>query len=152
MKTLLALVLGVALLVFTGNVLAEEKAYEPEENEVLYSTWINEEYDGPQPRHHKHARWDIKSDGTWASYYRSASAKPVWRGSYSIVEKWTDKAGVWYKITFKNETYNNINCYALTCVSDSGSTMESAHSLNSHRTKIDRELPFPAYAGIHYRK
>jgi len=147
MKSLLALVLAVAFLVFTVIVFAEEKAYVPKDNEEIYGTWVNEKYDSTK----WHARWDIKSDGTWASYQNSNNTKPAWRGTYSIVQKWADKGKVWYKITFKNQTYN-LNCYALTCLSDSGSTMESAHSLKTHRAKIDRELNFPDYAGIHYRK
>ena len=148
MKSLVALVLAVAFLVFTGNVFAEEETYVPKDNEEIYGTWVNEKYDSTR----WHARWDIKSDGTWASYYRSDYTEPSWSGTYSIVKKWTDKGDVWYKITFKNQTLGNISCYALTCLSDSGSTMESAHSLYSHRDKIDRELTFPDYAGIHYRK
>ena len=151
MKSLVALVLTVTFLAFTGNVLAEEKAYVPKDNEEIYATWVNEKYYAMQSGVQKHARWDFKSDGTWASYYKSDYAKPVWRGKYSIAEKWTDKGDVWYKITFKNETFN-INCYALIWISDSGSTMDSAHSLNTHPAKIDRAKPFIDYAGIHYRK
>lgn len=152
MKSLAALVLAITFLAFTGNVFAEENVYVPKDNEEIYGTWVNKEYDSEQSNVSRHARWDIKSDGTWASYAKSDNAKPTWSGTYSIVKKWTDKGDVWYKITFKNQTYNNINCYAFTCIKDSGSTMESAHSLKTHRTNIDRELPFPDYAGIHYRK
>ena len=152
MKSLVAVVLAVAFLIFTGNVFAEEKTYVPKDNEEIYGTWVNEEYDLAESSVSRHARWDIKSDGTWASYDKSDNTTPTWSGTYSIVKKWIDKGDVWYMITFENQTYNNIDCYALTCLSDSGSTMESAHSLYTHRAKIDRELPFPDYAGIHYRK
>jgi hypothetical protein len=152
MKSLLALVLAVTLLTFTGNLLAEEKVYVPIENEELYATWVNEKYDAPQSGRAKHARWDYKSDGTWASYYKTGNDNPAWMGKYSIAEKWTDDKGdVWYKVSFRNETAH-VDCYALVCISDSGSTMESAHSLTTHPEKIDRDLPFYYYAGIHYRK
>jgi hypothetical protein len=151
MKSLVALVLSVSLLVFTGNLLAEEKAYEPKENEEIYGTWVNEKYDDLQTGEGKHARWDYNSDGTWATYYKSDGENPIWEGTYVIAAKWTNKDGVCYKITHWNET-SRVDCYGLTCISDSGSTIEAAHSLQTHPEKIDRDLSFYRYIGIHYRK
>ena len=60
MKSLLALFLAAALLAFTGNLLAEEKTYEPKENEVIYGEKNNS--------YTRYLLWTLRHDyrtGTW---------------------------------------------------------------------------------------
>jgi hypothetical protein len=129
------------------QVFGEALAYVPKENEELYGTWVNEEYNSSTA----HARWDYNSDGTWASY-SWVPAEPTWKGKYSITGKWTDKSGdVWYKITWVNEGWGTSG-YGLIRIGDSGSTMESAYHMNEYPTKIDSTQSFWQYGGIHYRK
>ena len=56
-----------------------------ESNEAIYGIWLNKEYDETPA----YPRWDYNSDGTWSSYLEIED-EPVWKGKYTITEKWTD--------------------------------------------------------------
>lgn len=129
------------------QVFGEKLVYVPKENEELYGTWVNEEYNSMIIN----ARWDWKSDGNWASY-PNTTGEPNWKGKYSITEKWTDDSGaVWYKMTWKNEIYGKSG-YGLIRIGDSGLTMETAFSFSAYPTKIDSTTSLWGYGGIYYRK
>lgn len=140
MKSLVALVLSVAFLTFTGNVSAEEKAYVPKENEEFYGTWANMDYfDRAQ-------KVVINSDGTWG-WAMSAKSEPDMKYTYELKEKWTDSEGnIWYKVRLKSHRGKE---YALVKISNSGNTRESIFDSHGYPTKID---PKEANYRIYYRQ
>ena len=128
--------------------ISAQKAYVAKENEELYDTWVNEDYNSSS----RHAIHEYKSDGTWIVYQKTTDEIPYEDGTYTITEKWTDRYGdVCYKITWKAPLFGSSG-YGLNCISDSGSIMESANSLSDYPIQIDRTKGFPTYLGIHYRK
>ena len=130
MKSLVALVLSVAFLTFTGNVLAEEKAYVPKENEVFYGTWVNMDYTL------RAQKVVMNSDGTWG-WAMSAKSEPYMKYTYELKEKWTDSEGnIWYKVRLKSHRGEE---YALVKISNSGNTRESIFDSHEYPTKIDPE-------------
>ena len=153
MKTrLLTIAINIFLLLaFAPNssYASDEKAYVAKENEALYGIWVNEAYNSST----RHAIFDYKADGTWTLYRKATDELPYEEGTYSITEKWTESNGdVCYKITWDNP-YTAMSGYGLNCISNSGSTMESANSFSEYPSQIDSSDKDPwTYLGIHYRK
>ena len=144
---ILGTIISLGLLIFVHNAFPQENTPEiiPEE---LCGGWVNRDYDETE----KNVRWDFYPDGTWASYRTLSSRAPRWSGSYIVSAKWTDsEENTWFKV-FWQDTIERINGYGLICIDQSGNTMESAHSSWYYPSKIDRELPFWHYAGMHHRK
>ena len=138
------------ILVFTNNFsyASDEKAYVAKENEELYGTWVNEDYNSSI----RHAIQEYKSDGTWIDYQKTTDEIPYEDGTYTITDKWTDSYGdICYKIRWETP-YLGRSGYGLNCISDSGSTMKSANSFSDYPTQINPSKGFPTYLGIHYRK
>lgn len=138
------------MLAFTTNFsyASDEKSYVSKEDEELYGTWVNEDYNS-SPRSAIH---EFKADGTWIQYRKTTDKIPYEDGTYTITDKWTESNGdVCYKITWKI-VYLAMSGYELRCISDSGSIMESASSFSDYPTQIDRTKDSWTYLGIHYRK
>ena len=138
------------ILAFTTNFsyASDKKAYVAKENEELYGTWVNEEYNN-SPRS---AIWEYKADGTWVIYRKTTDKISYEDGTYTITDKWTEGNGdVCYKIIWKTD-YLARSGYELRCISNSGSTMEAANSDSDYPTRIDRTKGSWQYFGIHYRK
>jgi hypothetical protein len=116
-------------------------------NEKIYGIWVNKENEETQG----HPRWDYNSDGTWSSYLEIED-EPIWKGKYTITEKWTDsKKNVWYKIKWKN-TITSYSGFGLIKISDSGNTFEHQFALDDYPSKIDPNEGFWKYSGILKRK
>ena len=145
MKSLLALILCLVLVAFSGNALAEEKAYVPKQDEELYGTWVNPDYNTETSP----AKTLLNPDGTSLSYWKEESTLVATRGNFSITDKWSDSAGnVWYKITYtwKMGGYSETG-YELARISNSGKTYEYVSS----RAEYPKELSpkHPSYSIYH---
>ena len=125
-----------------------QKAYVAKENEELYGTWVNENYNS-SPRS---AIYEFKADGTWIMYRKTTDEISYEDGSYTITDKWTESnRDVCYKIIWKND-YLARSGYELRCISNSGYSMEAANSSSDYPTQIDPSKGSWTYLGIHYRK
>jgi hypothetical protein len=87
-------------------------------------------------------------DMTWSAYDRSSSTHPTWRGTISIVEKWTDDQGdIWYKVT-TNQLGYDIIAHELWRMNSSATILEGVWGLSS----IPRELsPDAESYTVYYR-
>jgi len=127
------MILGLALLAFTGNIFAQDMLYVAEENEGIYGTWVNMDY---QPDAHPRQKI-INYPGKWATYGSAGSETATETGKYTITEKWTDSEGnIWYKgeVVFPFQ-----KAYELDKISNSGKTWEFVFSSSKYPTKIDPE-------------
>jgi hypothetical protein len=89
-RTLISiLILVFATLIIMESCATSKKAYVAKEDEVLYGTWINTEYDASWI----YAKIIIKQDGTWDEYSLTYSDRPVYQGECTITNKWTDSEG-----------------------------------------------------------
>ena len=140
MKSLMALILAVALLAFTGNASAQEKTYIPKDNEEFYGTWVNTEY------YLVAQKVVINPDGTWG-WAMSASGEPDTKYTYELKEKWTDSKGnIWYKVRLQSHRGKD---YVLVKLSNSGNTREIVWDSHEYPMKIDSKT---ANYRIYYRQ
>ena len=138
MKSLLALAFIVTIVAFSGNAVAEEKAYVPTQDEELFGTWVNPDYNTES----EPAKTVLNPDGTSLSYGTEDSTlgRP---GKFSITDKWSDSEGnVWYKYsyTFKMGGYSETR-YQLVRISNSGKTRESVYSRAECPKELDSNHP-----------
>jgi len=94
-KTLVSvLILVLAVLIIAGSCATGKKAYVAKEDEELFGTWVNPDYDASWI----YAKVVIKPDGTWEEYSLTYSDRPIYKGEYTIADKWTDSDGyIFYK-------------------------------------------------------
>jgi hypothetical protein len=84
----------VTVLIIVGSCATSKKVYVLKEDEKIFGTWINPDYDASWI----YAKLVIKSDGVWEEYSLTYSDRPVYQGEYTITKKWTDSEGyVYYK-------------------------------------------------------
>ena len=144
MKTILAIMLSLALLIFAGMTLAG--------SEDICGTWVNTEQ--PKGRYYPVEEKRVFSlDGMFKFYRYESSQSPEFEGTYTITEKWTDSQGnIWYKMKAMGKSLkyrDNVEWYLLSRISDSGKTLEYVyHPLDYHK-KLDPN--HPSYR-ILYRK
>jgi hypothetical protein len=130
MKSLLALAFIVAIVVFLGNAVAEEKAYVPKDNEELYGTWVN-----PDCKGFPHQKLVIHPDGKIGLFSQQWINEPTFTQSYKIKDKWTDSEGnICYKV---QASHPNFESYQLHRISNSGKTMEFMRLRTDYATEID---------------
>jgi hypothetical protein len=143
MKLLSTLILGAALVAFTGNIFAEEKPYVAKDNEEIYGTWVNMDYKPDAVPNQK----VIIYPGRFGTFGSAESKTAMVTGSYWITDKWTDSEGnIWYKTEFVEFGKKN---YELSKISNSGKTREFVYSSSKYPTKID---PENATYHIYHRK
>ena len=140
MKSFAALFLALAFLSLTGNALTEEKTYLPKNNEEIYGTWVNTEYNLVAQK------VVMNPGGTWG-WALQANAEPSMKNTYELKEKWTDSEGnIWYKAIL--ESYRGKD-YVLVKISNSGNTREVVFDSDEYPTKID---PKKVNYRIYYRQ
>jgi hypothetical protein len=131
-----------------------KNAYVATENEELYGTWVNPEYDdtaGGQP-----GRMVIKN-GTYEIFALTNITRWLIRGEYTITNKWTDSEGnVWYnykvtKLWYQTGVTRTDPLYGLAKISDSGRTLERAYSGINYPQELNPEALEFTYQ-IHYRQ
>ena len=140
-----------ALLAFnrSQSYASDKKTYVAKENEELYGSWVNEDYNGSS----RYAIFEWKADGTFIVHRKTTDEIPFEDGTYTITDKWTESNGdIWYKTTW-DIYYFGRSGYMLICISNSGSTLESANSFSDYPTQIDpSNKNYQTYMGIRYRK
>ncbi len=138
-RTLLSiLVLVLALLIIAGSCATGKKAYVAKNDEVLYGTWINPEYDEESFP----AKIVIKPDGTWDEYAMSKSNRPFGVAEYTITDKWTDSEGtIWYKIIhtfFDEKSVKDFDTYYfLLKIDKTGNVYKALLSSTDYPTEFD---------------
>lgn len=124
MKSILALVLGVILISFTADVLAEEINYFARDDEALYGTWVNLDYTSDP-----HQKLVYNPDGTAWIADNADSKLPDYRIRYLITGRRKDSQG---NIMYKTRWVGNWgdDGYSLCRISNSGNTLEimTAHA------------------------
>ena len=142
MKSLLALAFILTLVAFSANAVAEEKAYVPKQNEELFGTWVNPEYEGVERA--VYPKIVIHPDGRYERFSQQWFKEPTTKFSYKITDKWTDSEGdIWYKAQVSNP---NFESYQLHRISNSGKTMEFMRDRTDYATEIDPDkLGYRAY-------
>jgi hypothetical protein len=114
--------------------------------EEYWGTWVNREYDAYPS---KPAMFILTPDGKFAEYGKESDAGPLFTGTITIKEKWTDSEGnIWYKVAFSPDFFA-ITVYRLMKLSNSGKTLEEIWSPSQVPTEIDPNSP---NYGIRYRK
>lgn len=144
MKTILAIILSSALLIFAITAAAE--------SEAIWGIWVTTEKPKGDSLHASQKRV-FSSDGTIKFYRYESSPSPEFEGTYTIAEKWTDSEGnIWYKInaTGKSIRYGDkAGWFLLARISDSGNTLEYVYHPVDYHKKLDPN--HPSYRII-YRK
>ncbi len=135
MKSLLALILSLALVAFTADAFAEEwdkyRHYVAKDTEEIYATWVNLEVKSNNPQ-----KLIYRPNGIVEYFY---SANPE-AGRYLILNKWSDSEGnIWYK---KHSVNWYHEYYSLIKISNSGNTLEVVRDRNDYPTKIDPKHDF----------
>jgi hypothetical protein len=137
------------------------KPYVADEDEVLYGTWVNEEYAdlGLVRRNSAAVKFVYTADGKFFLYCDCSDAQPTFEGRLAFDEKWIDSRGnVYYKAvqTWRSFPYEEglpchlrPPCYVLFRINAAGEVLESV----SNQLKYPEE--FSHYAGwymVHYRQ
>ena len=139
MKHILCVVSVLAIAISASGLVKGEEAYVPTETEEYYGAWVNPEYKGKSS-----SGFSVKlvnnSNGTWETYSFEYMTTPTFRGSYTIIDKWTDSEGsVWYKVAWKSRG-GGYEGKDLVKISNSGNTCESAMSYD-YPAEIDPTHP-----------
>lgn len=93
------LILIVLSLIFTGSIASGQDSYMVKEDEELFGTWINTEYDETLLM----SKVVIEPDGSWDEYKMSFGDEKYFKCEYTVREKWTDSDGnTLYKIIIKS--------------------------------------------------
>ena len=117
-------------------------------NDELTGTWINPEYRGGYTQEQK---WILYHWGYWESYAKVESTTHMYKGTFQIMDKWTDSKGnTFCKTIVRYEGYTDIG-YELDRISKDGSTLDYAFS--SFDFPLESDLnPENAYYRIYYRQ
>jgi len=130
MKSLLFLILSISLAAFAIVALAGETEYFAKDNEQLYGTWINMDYDTRPPQ-----KLVYNPDGTAWSSMIANSKKPMWRIKYLITGKWEDSKGnIMYKSHWVGDWGEE--AFQLSRISNSGNTLEYMFSNDDYPKEI----------------
>ena len=126
--TLFMLIVPVTLPSHAGCGCSEEK----EEEEVLYGTWINEEYDETMGI----GKVVINPEGTYEAMANIDGNDPELSGVFTISAAWDDSDGnFWYKINL--ESAEVLTGYFLVLISEGGATLTISQSDNDNPESID---------------
>ena len=147
------MILVLAVMVIAGScatkkeIVAEKEFYVPKFDEEINGTWINEEYNSSEyPGKYKLYMW-----GYWESFHSFDSEKTQTKGTFTIVNKWTDSEGnIWYKTYTRYSTRRRIN-YELDKISNNGNTWEWVSTTVDFPTESDMHPGFQKYH-IYYRQ
>jgi hypothetical protein len=159
------MLVSILILVFTvmsiaGSCATEKKAYVAKENEELYGTWVNKEYNSS--RSGFYARHIINADGTIQLHATDDSPRVVAINIYIITDKWSDSAGnIWYKAIIterakkeaigKSSLNTTEPTYVLAKISNSGKILETVKSGVDYPTELNPDVLIYSY-NILYRQ
>ena len=147
------LILVIAVMVIAGScatkkeVVAEKEFYIPQFDEELHGTWINEEYNSTAYKGKKRLYpWGYYED------YRPADSEVVlYKGTFVIVDKWTDLEGnTWYKTYYRISGSSTV-IHELDKISNNGNTWEYAYT-TTHFPSESKLYPDNTRYRIYYRQ
>jgi hypothetical protein len=154
-RTLVSIVILVlTVLIIIGSCATSKKAYVAKEDEELYGTWVNPEYDNTSAG--EPGRMIIKN-GTYEIYGLSNITRWLIQGEYTITDKWTDSDGnVWYKymvtkLWYQTGVTRTDPLYGLAKISNSGRTLERVYSGIDYPRELSQVILEYTYQ-IHYRQ
>jgi len=138
------LILSLVVLIITGSYTMGQDVYVMKEDEELFGTWINTDYDEIG----KYSKIVFKPDGK-AEYYDASTYKDYDNGEFVIANKWTDSKGnIWYTMSEEIPLYM-IRYYSLYKLSNSGKTLQFIFNTRDYPTEID---PDDTRYSIYYRQ
>jgi hypothetical protein len=139
MKSILPWILSLILVFVAVDSMAAEWWYFAGDNEELYGTWINMDYDSNIPSQ----KVVFNSDGTGGGS-SSVDFDLSWKIRYLLTGKWTDSEG---NIMYKSHWVGTGRSqgFSLLKISNSGTTLEYTYLKNEYPEEID-----PKHT--HYRK
>jgi len=131
------MILVLAVLIIAGSCATGKKAYVAQEDEELYGTWVNKEYND----WHYHAKHVINADGTIFLYPTDNSPRLIEEDKYIITDKWHDSEGnIWYKAIITYQVQKSIEkttpTYVLAKISNSGNILETVKSGVDYPTEL----------------
>ena len=146
MKSFSNLIVILILVAFSGTVSAGENVYKATDNEELFGTWVNMDYqEGVQT--HSPQKLIIKL-GECGLYLSANDNEPMWTEEIHISHKWTDSKGnIWYKHRWKAGGMGS--GFTLSKISESGKTLEYIYSQWEYPKELDINSE---YYRVYYRK
>ena len=131
-RTLISiLILVFAVLIVIGNCATGKKVYVAKEDEELYGTWANPDYNYAA---YATPKFVYHPDGKSEGYILDTETHAHWYGEFIVTNKWIDSEGnIWYTIIFKWYVQYE---YGLLKITNSGKTLEFAYG-NEYPKEID---------------
>ena len=144
-RTLVAiLIVVIAVLVLVGSYVMAQDAYVLKEDEEIFGTWINTDYDEIR----KYSKVVIKPDGK-SEYYNATTYSDFDKGEFVISNKWVDSIGnIWYTVSEEIPLYM-IHYKSLYKLSNFGRTLQTIFNTREYPTEID---PDDTRYAIYYRQ
>ena len=142
----------VVLMVAVLVVSCATKTHVPTEDEPLYGTWLNEEYEESTDEGSMRIFYP---DGKVMHYGKKSDPEPRWECRFTIEEKWTDQEGnICYKVLSKcgSPPYNESRASSFRMsikIHPSGDVMESVAYAGTYYQEI---RPDDLRYKIHYRQ
>jgi hypothetical protein len=136
-------------------ILAITCATKPEvvkEDNALFSTWVNAEYEGKAPAFS--AKFVTFPDGRQLDYLKIADTTPEWESRFTIEETWIDAEGNhWYKSRWTTDYYPykeaRFKGYGLIRISASGTVWEGVGAEAGYPEELS---PIGGQYGIYHRQ
>jgi hypothetical protein len=146
------LILVLSVLIIAGSCATGKKAYVAKEDEELFGTWINTDYDEVQIA----AKIIFDPNGVVRAYPTVSITKEWMIGKFTISDKWIDAEGnIWYKwlrTEAKGMSMSDTSeHYYLGKISDSGRVLELNYSGYDYPTEVNPDSLKYAYS-IYYRQ
>jgi len=145
------LVLGV--LIVAGSCATGKKAYVVQEDEELFGTWINPDYDEKMTA----AKIIYEPDGVSRGFGTANTTMEAWNAKFTITDKWIDDEGIiWYKLfgtdmKVGSHSIPQSDYYYLCKISDSGRVFEFSRSSDDYPPEVNPDnLRYPTR--IYYRQ
>lgn len=135
MKFFTNLFFSLILVAFTGTIWAGENEYKATDNEELFGTWVNMDYQEGENLTHAPQKLILKP-GESELYSSINDTEPMWTEEINISHKWTDaKGNIWYKYRWKAGKIGS--GFTLSKISESGKTLEYIYSQWEYPKKLD---------------
>ena len=129
-KTLILVVLIMAVLIIAGSCATDKMAYISKDYEI-YGTWVN-----PDAKPTQDQKVVIHTNGK-SVWYPVITNKSFWSAEFVITNKWTDSTGyVWYTL-IRDAGEITGQDYGLCKISDSGKILEMSFNRADYPKEID---------------
>ena len=150
--TVMLCVLLIVPVLVSHPISADDREYIMQDNEELYGTWINPDYDET----FNDGKIIHEPDGVLRAYDSATSKKDAWNAKYTITDRWVDVEGnIWYKWLLteaKRGAISDTDEYCcLSKISDSGRVQERSISSYDYPTEIKPDS-FKYDYRIYYRQ